>query len=44
MRETFKILYIPVYIYYVPATKLCDKDEFFLKMLRRTVKVVYIYI
>ena len=47
MRDTFKILYIPVciyniyiYIYYVPATKLCNKEYFSLKMLRRTVKVL----
>ena len=39
MRDTFKILYIPVYIYYVPATKLCNKGYFSLKMLRRTLKV-----
>ena len=44
MRDTFKILYIPVYIYNVPATKLCNKEKFSLKMLRRTIKVFYIYI
>ncbi len=35
---------IYLYIYYVPATKLCNKDKFSLKMLRRTIKVFYIYI
>ena len=33
---------IYLYIYYVPATKLCNKDKFSLKMLRRTIKVFYI--
>ena len=45
MRDTFKILYIGptcIYIYYVPATKLCNKYEFSLKMFRRTIKVFYI--
>ena len=37
-------IYLYIYIYYVPATKLCNKDEFSLKMLRRTIKVFYIYI
>ena len=40
MRDTFKILYL--YIYYVPATKLTKTNS--LKMLRRIIKVFYIYI
>ena len=34
---------IYLYIYYVPATKLCNREQFSLKMLRRTIKVFYIY-
>ena len=34
---------IYLYIYYVPATKLCNREKCSLKMLRRTRKVFYIY-